>query len=55
MSELIAKESDIAAYFAIHSYSQIWMYPWGYTTSLPPNNALLVPIFYIHLRKYSFL
>lgn len=31
----------IAAYIAIHSYSQLWMYPYGYKTSLPPNAATL--------------
>jgi murein tripeptide amidase MpaA len=46
MADLISsKAGSIAAYFAIHSYSQIWMYPWGYTYTLPPNNA--------DLSKYS--
>jgi hypothetical protein len=52
MSQLIAKEKKIAAYFALHSYVQMWMYPWGYTKTLPPNSALLVLIFY---QSFTFL
>jgi hypothetical protein len=52
MSQLIAKEKKIAAYFALHSHVQMWMYPWGYTKTLPPNSALLVLIFY---QSFTFL
>jgi len=31
----------LAAYLDIHAYSQLLMYPWGYTTQLPANNAHL--------------
>lgn len=26
---------DIVAYLTIHSYGQMWLYPWGYTSKLP--------------------
>ena len=40
MSELINKyKGNIAAYFAVHSYSQLWMYPYGDKNSNPPNVA----------------
>ncbi len=48
MSQLImSKKGNIAAYFALHSFSQLWMYPYGYTNALPPNNRILVSNFYI--------
>ncbi|KAJ6215721.1 hypothetical protein RDWZM_010221 [Blomia tropicalis] len=38
MANLINQyKGSIAAYFAVHSYSQLWMYPFGYSYSLPPN------------------
>jgi len=38
MSDLINQyKAQTVAYFAIHSYSQLWMWPWGDTTVLPPN------------------
>ncbi|CAG2173201.1 unnamed protein product, partial [Oppiella nova] len=37
-SELVAtRKGRIAAYFAFHSYSQYWMYPYGYKHALPAN------------------
>lgn len=43
MANLIAKnKGNIAAYFAVHSYSQLWMYPYGYTNTKPANAAELV-------------
>ena len=45
MSQLINQyKGNIGAYFAVHSYSQLWMYPWGYTYSLTSNSADLVRI-----------
>jgi len=42
MSNVVnGEKGNIAAYISIHSYSQIWMWPWGYTATLPPNNAEL--------------
>jgi len=42
MSVLVDQyKAQTVAYFAIHSYSQLWMWPWGYTTALPPNAAQL--------------
>jgi len=31
-------------YLAIHSYSQVWLTPWGWTSDLPPNYSDLVTI-----------
>jgi murein tripeptide amidase MpaA len=36
---ILARQGNVAAYFAIHSYSQLWMYPYGYSNKLPANNA----------------
>jgi len=39
MSNLIlSKAANTALYVAIHSYSQLWMYPYGYSTSKRPAN-----------------
>jgi len=32
----IAKRTRV--YISLHSYSQLLMYPWGYTSALPPNH-----------------
>ncbi|KAB7496909.1 Carboxypeptidase A4 [Armadillidium nasatum] len=29
--------ADLKIFFSIHSYRQLWMYPFGYTDDLPPN------------------
>ena len=43
MAELIeTRKGRTAAYFAFHSFSEFWMYPWGYTHKLPPNAQQLV-------------
>lgn len=39
---LQAHRGQIAAYFSLHAYSQLWMYPYGYSTKLPKTNARLV-------------
>ncbi|KAK8397432.1 hypothetical protein O3P69_004876 [Scylla paramamosain] len=33
--EIIRLGSKIKVYLTFHSYSQLWMYPWGYTSALP--------------------
>ncbi|XP_023225775.1 carboxypeptidase B-like [Centruroides sculpturatus] len=33
--------SRIKVYFAVHSYSQLWMYPYGHKRVLPPNHEEL--------------
>lgn len=30
------------SYLTFHSYSQLWMYPWGYTSDLPADWVDLV-------------
>ncbi|RXG66422.1 Carboxypeptidase A4 [Armadillidium vulgare] len=30
--------ADLKILISVHSYSQLWMYPFGYTDELPPNN-----------------
>ncbi|KAH9388434.1 carbamoyl-phosphate synthase (glutamine-hydrolyzing) cpa2 [Tyrophagus putrescentiae] len=45
LSELVNQfKAQAVAYFAIHSYSQKWMYPYGYKTALPANAAKLKEI-----------
>ncbi|KAK7069813.1 Multifunctional pyrimidine synthesis protein CAD [Halocaridina rubra] len=34
---LLSLNDRLTVYFAIHSYSQLWMTPYGYTFNLPPN------------------
>ncbi|KAJ8303417.1 hypothetical protein KUTeg_019813, partial [Tegillarca granosa] len=29
------EQSSMIAYLTIHSYGQMWLYPWGYTSALP--------------------
>ncbi|CAB3362331.1 Hypothetical predicted protein [Cloeon dipterum] len=35
--QLLANSGNIAIYLAIHSYGELILFPWGYTTELPPN------------------
>jgi len=42
MADLVAtRKGRIAAYFSFHSYSELWMYPYGYQTKKPANAARL--------------
>ncbi|CAG2116740.1 unnamed protein product [Medioppia subpectinata] len=42
MADLVkTKAATTAAYVSVHSYSQLWMYPWGYKSANPPNKARL--------------
>ena len=36
------QKGTIKAFIDFHSYSQLWMTPWGYTKDLPPDYADLV-------------
>jgi len=31
----ISAQTNLISYLTFHSYSQLWMYPWGFTTALP--------------------
>lgn len=56
MSELIAKhKGNIAAYFAVHSYSQLWMYPFGYKNTKPANANELVCFKFDCVKCFNFL
>ena len=33
--QITAMKDNLKAYITMHSYSQLWMYPWGYTDDLP--------------------
>lgn len=35
-------KSDIKLYMAVHSYSQMWLTPWGYALDFPSDYAQLV-------------
>lgn len=37
--DFVQANPNIQAYMDYHSYSQLLMWPWGYTPSLPPDNA----------------
>ena len=37
-----SKTNPIVAYLTIHSYGQMWLYPWGYTSALPSDSDDLV-------------
>ena len=42
VSDYLSKASDIICYINFHSYSQLWMSPYGYTTKKPANYTLQV-------------
>ncbi len=48
---ILTKKDNIAAYFSIHAYGQLWVYPYGYTEDLAPDNELLVSEFRKHIHK----
>ena len=39
---VLKRKGKVAAYFAIHAFSQLWMYPYGYANTPAPNAAQLV-------------
>lgn len=42
------EKNSIDAYLTIHSYGQMWLYPWGYTSALPDDYQDLVgPFVYV--------
>ncbi|KXN72296.1 carboxypeptidase A2, pancreatic, isoform CRA_b, partial [Conidiobolus coronatus NRRL 28638] len=41
VSKLLSKNNNTIAYIDLHSYSQLWMHPYGYTCSAPPDNDKL--------------
>jgi murein tripeptide amidase MpaA len=40
VANYVTKNSNIQAYIDFHSYSQLWMTPWGYTSTLPKDDKL---------------
>lgn len=38
--------ADFISYLTVHSYGQMWLYPWGYTSALPNDYVDLVCIAY---------
>jgi len=48
LANYVKNTPRVAAYIDFHSYSQLWMSAWGYTTSLPPHydkiNNVMGPI-----------
>ena len=45
---------NVQAYIDIHAYSQMWMYPWGYT-QLPPNQADKTLLVSVLFPKYAWI
>jgi carboxypeptidase B len=39
VADYVAETDQIVAAVDFHSYSQLWMLPYGYTPALPANNA----------------
>ena len=46
IENLIKQGKKIVAYFSIHSYSQLWLYPYGFSHDLPPNLLQLSSLAY---------
>jgi len=48
LANYVKNTPRVTGYIDFHSYSQLWMCPWGYSSSLPPNydkiNKLMGPI-----------
>lgn len=42
--DFVVAHPNINAYMDYHSYSQLLMWPWGYTPSLPPDNATFAAV-----------
>ncbi|XP_013782742.1 carboxypeptidase B-like [Limulus polyphemus] len=59
---LLAIKSQIKAFFSFHSYSQLWMIPYGYTTAKVPNynnlmrisQAAVDAIYRVHGTSYEY-
>ena len=45
MSEFILEKRDVLkAYISLHSYSQMWLHPWGYSREMPPDYDDIVSV-----------
>jgi murein tripeptide amidase MpaA len=44
LANYVKNTPRVAGYIDFHSYSQLWMCPWGYTTSLPPHYSKIYPV-----------
>ncbi|XP_076358373.1 carboxypeptidase B-like [Tachypleus tridentatus] len=59
---ILAVKSRIKAYFGVHSFSQLWMIPYGYTSALPHdyNNLMRISkagvdaIYSVHRTSYKY-
>ena len=52
---LKSKDNRLVGYLDIHSYSQLWMIPWGYTKEATEDNKELVSIPYgsVHTHTHA--
>ena len=41
-SYMMQYKNDIKIYIAVHSYSQLWLSPWGYANEVPPDSEILL-------------
>jgi len=52
---LLANSTKFDAYLTIHSYGQMWLYPWGFTSAYPADAADLVGWLFLLLKKLIIL
>jgi len=38
---VLNRKARVKSYLCVHSYGQYWLYPWGWTSALTPDNAAL--------------
>lgn len=53
VNKLVDEEVNWVSYFAIHSYAQMWLVPWGWTYDLPPTYDELMDFGYIGANALS--
>lgn len=62
LSKYIANSKSVAGYIDFHSYSQLFMNPWGYTKQLPPDDAIqkqlsqgfVAAVLKVHHKAYKY-
>ncbi len=46
MRDFIAAHTNLVGHIDFHSYSQLWLWPWSYTTTLSPDQTALAAVGY---------
>lgn len=56
VAEFLQNLDNVKGFVDVHSYSQLWMTPWGYTTNLPKDfkeQVYIVEILFVKSQLFA--